>query len=126
VPKYDRLASYLAKLACDEWCAEFREVERVLGFRLPRSARTYQAWWSNQHSSGHAQSTAWQSQGWRTANLDLTTQTVSFVRQQSNSAVQRAPQPASDVPGLTIRQAKAGLATHFGVSPDRIEITIKG
>ena len=32
----------------------------------------------------------------------------------------------ADAPPLTIDQAKRGLAAHFGVSPDAIEITIRG
>ncbi|TVQ55058.1 MAG: hypothetical protein EA366_11225, partial [Spirulina sp. DLM2.Bin59] len=39
------------------------------------------------------------------------------------------PQPVitgETIPPLSIAQAKAGLAQHFGVNPDQIEIVIKG
>jgi hypothetical protein len=36
------------------------------------------------------------------------------------------PAPVASSSGLTIAEAKAGLAATFGVDPSQIEITIKG
>lgn len=76
--KYDPLKRHLAKLARDQWLATFSEIEEVLGFRLPRSARIYQAWWGNQEYS--SQSNAWQEAGWKVTGLNLGSEKISFIR----------------------------------------------
>ena len=127
--KYQKLASYLASLRGARWTAQFGEIEAILGFPLPMSARSYPAWWSNQASDGHSQSTSWQSIGWRTGELDLADQRVTFFRQgpahDKPSAV-NATTRESRGDGLTIAEAKAGLSIYFGVPPESVEITIKG
>ncbi|MGB3627286.1 MAG: hypothetical protein WA989_15745 [Henriciella sp.] len=62
----------------------FVDIERILGFTLPASARRYSAWWANDASAGR-QSQAWLSTGWRTAKLDLDRKAVSFVREHGES-----------------------------------------
>jgi hypothetical protein len=57
----------------------FVEIERILGFGLPRSAHDHQAWWSNTRA-GHSHAAAWLGAGWKTAALDLAARQVSFVR----------------------------------------------
>ena len=44
--KYDPLGTYLARQPGREVRVTFAEVEAVLGFQLPASARTYRPWWS--------------------------------------------------------------------------------
>ena len=64
-----------------DWRASFAEVEAVLGFRLPDSARRHPAWWANRKSgSGHSHARAWQEAGWQTGDLNLTAETVVFER----------------------------------------------
>jgi hypothetical protein len=63
----------------------FDEIERILGFALPRSAHTHQAWWSNTRA-GHSHAAAWLDAGWKTAALDLAARQVSFVRAESDLA----------------------------------------
>ena len=116
--KYLNLTLHLAKEDAGSWAATFGEVEEVLGFPLPSSARQYPAWWANQ---GRAQSMAWESAGWHTTAVDLERQTVTFVY-----VGDRAEQEITKVQPLTISDAKAGLAAHFGVSVESIEITIRG
>jgi hypothetical protein len=125
--KYDRLHKHLAALDVSEWEASFADIERILGFALPSSALKYPPWWANQTGSGHVQSNAWQAAGWRSKDLDLTNQTVKFER------VGFRPPPAQAGivleamadQGLTIAQAKVGLARYFGLSTDDIEINIR-
>uniref|UniRef100_B0T1Z7 DUF7662 domain-containing protein n=1 Tax=Caulobacter sp. (strain K31) TaxID=366602 RepID=B0T1Z7_CAUSK len=57
----------------------FAEIERILGFSLPRSARQHQAWWSNTRI-GHAYAAAWLDAGWKTSKLDLAGQRITFVK----------------------------------------------
>ena len=127
--KYRTLGLHLAALRETPWVAKFREIEAVLGFPLPRSAYSYPAWWSNQSGDGHIQSQAWQSAGWRTGELDLAKQQVSFFRQESGLTEQRDANKSLGVSrkeGLTITEAKAGIAVYYDVSPENVEITIRG
>ena len=43
--KYQRLYSYLSSLQVSEWRTSFNEVEAVIGFELPPSARLHRPWW---------------------------------------------------------------------------------
>ena len=67
--KYVRLATHLRSLGGESWTASFAELEKVLGFPLPPSARKYEAWW--QPSGSHTQALAWTDAGWSVAKLDL-------------------------------------------------------
>jgi hypothetical protein len=71
----------------------FREVERVLGFRLPESARQHRPWWSNNVST-HVNAAAWREAGWRTARVDMGGEKVTFVREQAVSDLEEAGAPA--------------------------------
>jgi hypothetical protein len=71
----------------------FAEIERILGFSLPRSAHGHQAWWSNTRA-GHSHAAAWLDAGWKTAALDLAARQVSFVKANdapAGVAEERAP-----------------------------------
>ncbi len=80
--KYDPLKNHLAKLAGSKWTASFREIEDVLGFSLPKSAREYPAWWANQEYG--TQTSSWKKAGWLTADLQLSHEKITFLR--SNGA----------------------------------------
>jgi hypothetical protein len=77
--KYEPLARYLNGLASDSWDAQLPEIEKVLGFVLPKSAYTYPAWWSNQDGH-HSQTRGWRDAGWETCNVNLPAKRISFVR----------------------------------------------
>lgn len=78
-PLYRHLLSLRPETA---WRAGFGEVERVLGFRLPDSARLHRPWWANSRKgSGHSHALAWQAAGWRTARVDLEAETLVFERE---------------------------------------------
>lgn len=78
--KYDPLRDHLMNLKGETWGASFAEIERILGFSLPASARNHSAWWANEAEGTHIQARAWLKSGWRTRNLNLTGQTVEFSR----------------------------------------------
>jgi hypothetical protein len=53
--KYTKLGFFLQNSTIDPVKLTFKEVESVLGFNLPKSAREYQAWWANSgYSHTHA------------------------------------------------------------------------
>ena len=67
----------------------FDEIEAVLRFTLPRSAREHQAWWSNTRI-GHTHAAAWLDAGWKTSALDLAGRRVTFVREAERGVAEGA------------------------------------
>jgi hypothetical protein len=64
VSKYDPLRDHLAQQQHREFDLTFGEIERILGFSLPKSAERPQ-WWSNiQGQSTHVQREAWREAGY--------------------------------------------------------------
>ena len=90
--KYARLQDHLQNLTTDVWEASFDEIERILGFSLPASARRYQAWWANQGIGGPGQANSWSEAGWRTRRLRLQDERVTFERVAGPSQ-NRRPEP---------------------------------
>jgi hypothetical protein len=90
--RYDPLSKYLSSRSESEWHAGFSDVEKVLGFPLPNSARRYSAWWANQQGAGHSQVRGWRDVGWRTAAVDLARESVRFerVERQQRGGSERA------------------------------------
>ena len=86
--KYKPLTNFLASIDRSDWPASFSDVERILGFSLPSSARKWQAWWSN--SQSHSQANAWIEAGWEIRKVDFDKESVVFVRGSSSSRVSRA------------------------------------
>jgi hypothetical protein len=92
--KYEPLRRYLTGLASDRVRLSFNEIERILRFSLPNSARRYAPWWANTGGS-HIQADAWMSAGWRTAQVDVPGEQVTFdrVARRPSPAGPEAPQP---------------------------------
>ena len=79
--KYAPLYRHLAALTAPELRVSFAELEAILGFELPASARLYRPWWSNQkRGAGHSHALAWQAAGWKTRAVDLNAETLVFER----------------------------------------------
>jgi hypothetical protein len=77
--KYAPLRRYLEAQTASELPLTFSEIEKVLGFRLPASARNHAPWWSN-HVGTHVNAAAWREAGWKTSRVDLGGERVTFVR----------------------------------------------
>jgi hypothetical protein len=77
--KYESLPQFLASTHGSIKRLNFAEIERILGFKLPKSAYEHEAWWSN-NATGHSHARAWINAGWRTQDLDLTGRKVTFQR----------------------------------------------
>ncbi|MXY73826.1 MAG: hypothetical protein F4Y83_02690 [Acidimicrobiia bacterium] len=79
--KYRRLYTFLNSLQVSEWRTSFSQVEAVVGFELPLSARLHRPWWGNQRGgSGHSHAIAWCVAGWETAEVDMDGETLLFRR----------------------------------------------
>ena len=90
--KYAPLYHHLAALPGNEWAATFREIERVLGFALPDSARIHRPWWANQgERGGHSHALAWEMAGWRTSQVDMADEKLVFVRSDRSTGSSATP-----------------------------------
>lgn len=81
--KYAALYRYLETIPAqkNEWGVSFAELETILGFSLPESARLHRPWWANQKSSnGHSHAWAWQAAGWATSSVELDKEKLVFRR----------------------------------------------
>ena len=78
--KYGPLFQHLVALDVQQWHATFREIESVLGFALPNSARVHRPWWANQANGGHSHALAWHAAGWRTTAVNLAAEALVFER----------------------------------------------
>ena len=84
--KYQRLYTHLCGLGGEEWKASFTEIESIIGFQLPASARLHKPWWANQKGGGgHSQALAWTMAGWETAEVDLESETLMLRRKNSET-----------------------------------------
>lgn len=88
--KYQRLYTHLCALQVNEWRTSFSEVELIIGFDLPPSARLHRPWWANQSSgNGHSQALAWSAAGWETTDVDVEAETLLLRRRKGPEAARR-------------------------------------
>jgi hypothetical protein len=104
VGKYEPLEKFLKGRRASLWRVGFRDIEALLGFKLPPSAFKYPAWWSNDET-GHSHAKAWLDAGWRTEEVDLESRKLTFARVE----------PPSRKPSLDPWGCMAGTVT---VMPD--------
>ena len=103
--KYQPLETFLRNRRPGRWRASLPEIETLLGFRLPRSATKYPAWWSND-ATGHSHAKAWLDAGWRTEDVNLAGGKLTFARVE----------PASEEKG-TARDPWACMAGTVTIMP---------
>jgi hypothetical protein len=94
VSKYETLPQFLARTDGSAHRMSFSQIERVLGFKLPKSAYEHEAWWSN-NATGHSHARVWLKFGWRTEAVDLAGRKVTF-RHSAQSRMPAAPSSKRD------------------------------
>lgn len=77
--KYEPLPQFLKSVGGTVHRMSFSDIERILGFKLPKSAYAHEAWWSN-NATGHSHARTWMEFGWRTESVDLKSRKVVFRR----------------------------------------------
>ena len=91
--KYEPLRQRLTEIEASRIRLSFNEIEAILGFRLPDSARLLPQWWANAGGS-HVQAHAWMNAGWRTCQVDVPSGAVSFERARpARGAVEETTTP---------------------------------
>ena len=107
--KYRKLRAYLEAHPRREWRSTFSNIESILGFELPASARKHNAWWSNEKNVGRqSQAVAWSAAGWETAEVDLETETLVF-RPKKRSSVYSATDSVDLLPPRSLGPWPSGL-----------------
>lgn len=81
--RYEPLTRRLESQRTDEVRLTFGEIEEIVGRALPGSARRHPAWWANTSSHSHAD--AWLRVGWKTRDLDLRGERITFRRRGVSS-----------------------------------------
>jgi hypothetical protein len=94
--KYDPLTRHLATRKVATVPMSFPELERLLGFALPPSARKHRAWWSNNPASSVV-TKAWLAAGYQSRHVDLEAERLVFVKL---NAVEKSPDTQIDHPLL--------------------------
>lgn len=98
--KYDPLSAHLAGRSGREWRASFADLQKVLGFALPKAARASKAWWESQAPTAPAR--AWTDAGWDVGDVDLARESVVF-RKRAAAASDGEAEGASDEPAILKR-----------------------
>ena len=120
--KYKALTEFLAARGGKSVTMTFAEIEEILGFSLPASARAHAAWWANQL---RGQSLAWVVVSYKTADVLLEEERVTFLRLDHPDVVADVEPASSDGSALSLADAKVRLAQTYGVEPSQIEIIIR-
>lgn len=130
--KYEALGRFL-KRKKKETTVElnFEEIEAILGFDLPRSARKYHPWWANDETHSHAVD-GWLRSGWKTANTNIPREIVEFIRTETggsgisvNDGDDEVPKITADITPHRFEEiSRKVMSKYFGVeelSPRTIE-----
>jgi hypothetical protein len=83
--KYDPLHKWLANVPVHigEETLSFDQIEMLLGFTLPDSAKHHRAWWANPSSDGyHPYAQSWLMAGWQVDTVEQSQQWVRFRRRK--------------------------------------------
>jgi hypothetical protein len=80
--KYDPLYNYLSKRTDTKIALTFTEIEKLIGDKLPESAKRYSAWWSNSQTKAHPYAHAWLDANYKTVDVisGITKQHMIFER----------------------------------------------
>jgi hypothetical protein len=80
--KYEPLQAYLRGRNTEMVPMSFAEIEKVLGFALPKS-QMYAAWWSN-NPTNNVMTNEWLAAGYRTEQVDIEGRKLVFRRASSD------------------------------------------
>ena len=77
--KYEALTRHLAGTPERRTTLSFQRIEDLIGDRLPRGARLDHTWWANTRDPDREQSRSWLGAGWKVDEVNLATESVTFV-----------------------------------------------
>lgn len=77
--KYDALGAFLMRQPRDRVPITFAEIEKIIGAKLPRSAREHRPWWGNS-AVNHVNAKAWLDAGFESEQVDMAGRKLVFRR----------------------------------------------
>jgi len=77
--KYAGLGEFLRAQPTSEVRVSFADIERITHTKLPRSARNYRAWWSN-NPTNSVMTKVWLDAGFETEQVDMAAEKLVFKR----------------------------------------------
>lgn len=75
---YYPLHKQLKESGKEELSMKFTEIEKMIGKKLPESARKFRAWWANNLKKGTGQSKSWVEAGYKAMDADIDKGIVRF------------------------------------------------
>ena len=118
MPKYAPLADHLRGSGQEAVPMTFADIEQIIGAKLPQSAFTHRAWWSN-NPTNNVMTRVWLESGYTTAEVDMAAHTLVF-----RKAAQYGPAAKSG--GGELRDAVAGPAAAEAASFSLVFGALKG
>jgi hypothetical protein len=114
--KYEPLEQFLKRQTSNEVPLTFAEIERILGFTLPKASGDHRAWWSN-NPSNNVMTRAWLAAGYVSERVDMDSRRLVFRRsgahggRGSGAAPATGARPRSEGFLDRIRREMAGTVT---------------
>ena len=105
--KYSPLGAYLRQQRRDIVPMKFAEIEKIIGSKLPASAR-YRAWWSN-NDFNSVLTKVWLEAGFKSEQVDMAKHKLIFRRVRKPQAAGGLAQAAGDKPIHPAYGAMQGL-----------------
>ena len=78
--KYRHLSNYLTNSNNNTVILKFAEIEKIIDFELPDSAKKYRQFWAN--TTTHSIALSWLSVGYETVDVNMDLQTVVFEKKE--------------------------------------------
>jgi hypothetical protein len=95
--KYDALGAYLKRQPGDRVPITFAEIEKVIGAKLPPSARKHRPWWSN-NPDNSVMTKVWLDAGFESEQVDMPERKLVFRRVRKSKASGAVAQPGDEKP----------------------------
>jgi len=112
--RYSLLGESLRALRRERIEVTFEEIERILGFTLPRSARVHRAWWANHGGNAQARD-GWLAAGYRVEHVDLERRIVCFVKSEAENHLRKGEKRAARDYRSFEDFARKVMSQYFGV-----------
>ena len=89
--KYRALGDYLKQQRRDLVPMTFRDIEKIIGAKLPASAHKHRPWWGN-NVNNHVNAKAWLEAGFESEQVDIPARRLVFRRVRKSKAAGEAAQ----------------------------------
>ncbi len=127
--RYAAIGRHLEEQQADQVELDFAQIEQLLGFPLPMSARKYDQWWHG--GSTHTQTRGWEDFGWSLTRLDRRGQRANFRRLPG---AKRVAAPSVPCTARVVKRQRSEQSTHAAAamrtpvrpSPDHPRIGLVG